>query len=350
MNNLSSNSSDKVVSEATLLPPNNGKRPRRMRSASGAAHNGNVAKKKTSGRAKRANSTNEETKSDEDGPSLSTVPLFVQKTYRMVDEGDPTLIEWTSNGQMFVVKDQKKLAKNVIPTFFEHNNFSSFDRQLNFYGFRKIQNKPIMNEDHDPNTSKYIIYHNENFKKGRIDLLLKIERSTKHKNLAHKAEEEIRSLKTQVSDLKETVEMLKHELISCNDSWEYRFQLMEHRMGIIIPDPRISTHVLLHSNPEVMESQSTPIGLVRNSPNPLTSSSSSSLNPHPKTKANVDSSSIPPRPTRSSAEGPPDLMGRDLSTDSVGITFDAFLRGADLAARGLSNLSVASPNPSKEQI
>ncbi len=40
---------------------------------------------------------------------------------------------------MFVIKDQKVFEQHIIPKFFDHNKFSSFARQLNFYGFRKMQ-------------------------------------------------------------------------------------------------------------------------------------------------------------------------------------------------------------------
>ena len=61
------------------------------------------------------------------------------ETYEMINSCDPGLAGWTADGTMFVVKDQDVFAKEVIPKFFEHNKFTSFARQLNFYGFRKMQ-------------------------------------------------------------------------------------------------------------------------------------------------------------------------------------------------------------------
>lgn len=40
----------------------------------------------------------------------------------------------TDDGEMFVVKDPDLFASEVIPQYFDHNKFSSFARQLNFYG------------------------------------------------------------------------------------------------------------------------------------------------------------------------------------------------------------------------
>jgi hypothetical protein len=74
---------------------------------------------------------------------------------------------------------QDQFAAEIIPQYFDHNKFSSFARQLNFYGFRKIQTKPIRNEDFDKSTAKHVTFFNERFKRGRYELLRDIQRSTR---------------------------------------------------------------------------------------------------------------------------------------------------------------------------
>ncbi|KAI3969792.1 hypothetical protein MKW92_015877 [Papaver armeniacum] len=64
---------------------------------------------------------------------------FVSKTYDLVD--DPStddLISWSPSNNSFVVWQPDALAKNILPKYFKLTQFTSFNRQLNFYGFRKI--------------------------------------------------------------------------------------------------------------------------------------------------------------------------------------------------------------------
>ncbi|CAL9080016.1 unnamed protein product [Musa textilis] len=64
---------------------------------------------------------------------------FLAKTFQLVD--DPSIddvISWNEDGSTFVVWRPAEFARDVLPKFFKHNNFSSFVRQLNTYGFRKI--------------------------------------------------------------------------------------------------------------------------------------------------------------------------------------------------------------------
>uniref|UniRef100_A0A2N9IXH0 HSF-type DNA-binding domain-containing protein n=1 Tax=Fagus sylvatica TaxID=28930 RepID=A0A2N9IXH0_FAGSY len=64
---------------------------------------------------------------------------FLLKTYEMVDDSKTDeIVSWSSNKNSFVVWNPPEFARVLLPTYFKHNNFSSFIRQLNTYGFRKI--------------------------------------------------------------------------------------------------------------------------------------------------------------------------------------------------------------------
>lgn len=79
--------------------------------------------------------------------------------------------------------------------------------RLNFYGFRKMQSKPIRNSDFDANTAKHVTFYNENFKRGRCDLLKKIQRSTRGGGGTPGQDQarEVQILKEKVSSLEKTI-------------------------------------------------------------------------------------------------------------------------------------------------
>lgn len=69
----------------------------------------------------------------------SILTPFLAKTYQLVDDATiDDLISWNGDGTTFIVWRPAEFARDLLPKYFKHNNFSSFVRQLNTYGFRKI--------------------------------------------------------------------------------------------------------------------------------------------------------------------------------------------------------------------
>ncbi|KAK3141767.1 hypothetical protein QOZ80_4BG0338070 [Eleusine coracana subsp. coracana] len=69
----------------------------------------------------------------------SGTPPFLTKTYAMVeDPSTDDTISWNDTGTAFVVWRPAEFARDLLPKHFKHSNFSSFVRQLNTYGFKKV--------------------------------------------------------------------------------------------------------------------------------------------------------------------------------------------------------------------
>nr|GMD02233.1 heat stress transcription factor B-2B-like [Ipomoea batatas] len=74
------------------------------------------------------------------GEAQRSVPTpFLTKTFQLVDDQSiDDVISWNEDGSSFIVWNPTEFARDLLPKYFKHNNFSSFVRQLNTYGFRKV--------------------------------------------------------------------------------------------------------------------------------------------------------------------------------------------------------------------
>ena len=122
--------------------------------------------------------------------SDSGISGFIRKTFHMVsDTSTSDIVSWDDAGDSFIVKKEFEFASLVLPRYFRHKNFSSFVRQLNFYGFHKRSHQ-----------SKYTKFQHPYFKRGQLHNLHLIKRKSAEANANFK--DNIAQLTAQVTDLK----------------------------------------------------------------------------------------------------------------------------------------------------
>lgn len=74
----------------------------------------------------------------EDHKSLLVNASFPKKLYELVNSGDEHVVRWEEHGRSFRIIDAEKFAEEILPLYFRHSKLTSFQRQLNLYGFRRI--------------------------------------------------------------------------------------------------------------------------------------------------------------------------------------------------------------------
>lgn len=147
------------------------------------------------------------------GPKISkmNVPLFISKLYRIVQTTPQDVIGWSSEGQTFIVGNSIAFAKEILPEYFKHNNFSSFVRQLNFYGFKSSSTVSL-----DGRNKRLWEFRHAYFRQNGEHLLHMIKRKTS----INEAGPTPTNMKDDIEDLKAENQMMKAELSSMQDKLE----------------------------------------------------------------------------------------------------------------------------------
>ena len=79
---------------------------------------------------------------------------FLLKLYEILSKEEYSkIIHWSQNGSYIVITNIHLLAKKILPIYFNHQNYSSFVRQLNMYNFHKIRTDPDKQEQYFINES-----------------------------------------------------------------------------------------------------------------------------------------------------------------------------------------------------
>jgi len=97
--------------------------------------------------------------------------LFPEKLHQLLSlpesEVDPGIVSWASHGRCFSVHHPRAFTRDLMPKFFSQIAFTSFQRQLNLYGFKRMTK---------PGSQDKGAYYHELFLRGKPGLCRRMRR------------------------------------------------------------------------------------------------------------------------------------------------------------------------------
>ncbi|KAJ0396658.1 hypothetical protein ATCC90586_009959 [Pythium insidiosum] len=70
-------------------------------------------------------------------PRVKEIAPFLKSLRCMLDHESDAIIRWTPDGRAFEIHDLERMTESILPKYFKHAKYTSFQRQLNYFNFRK---------------------------------------------------------------------------------------------------------------------------------------------------------------------------------------------------------------------
>ncbi|CAK4072998.1 unnamed protein product [Aphanomyces euteiches] len=147
--------------------------------------------------------------------SSGSGPMFLKKLYDMMHTTPASIGGWCQGGAAFEIKNPKEFARVMLPQYFKHSKFSSFVRQLNFYGFQKCKKEVLLVAHETDESRRALTFYHQYFIQHKPHLMHKIRRKTNFSDLASdhgSATDDVEELRSEVAGIKRTLSSLSTQL------------------------------------------------------------------------------------------------------------------------------------------
>ncbi|EMR70776.1 putative response regulator-like protein [Eutypa lata UCREL1] len=128
------------------------------------------------------------------------------------------VVRWGDQGDSFVVLENEKFTKTILPKHFKHSNFASFVRQLNKYDFHKVRHNDESGQS--PYGQSAWEFRHPEFRADRKDNLDNIRRKAPAPRKPQAAEDQqTGATSQQVIVLSETLAATQHQIQQLQESY-----------------------------------------------------------------------------------------------------------------------------------
>ena len=111
------------------------------------------------------------------------VPKFLRFLFEILQNEDSSIISWAHGGTSIQIHDTAAMSEYVLPKYFKHRKYASFQRQLNYFGFRKWTKTQCSG----------IVFSHPNFLKHDPEAMRQIRRKNHPENPGSRKREAIRT-------------------------------------------------------------------------------------------------------------------------------------------------------------
>ncbi|RHY07409.1 hypothetical protein DYB25_001321 [Aphanomyces astaci] len=84
-----------------------------------------------------SSSSTDSSSDDGESPASREMAPFLRNLRNMLDVESTEVLRWNKDGSAFEIHDMDELTRTILPKYFKHNKYTSFQRQLNYFHFKK---------------------------------------------------------------------------------------------------------------------------------------------------------------------------------------------------------------------